>query len=436
ISKNNFLNQKGKQIQSNSTATNSDFINLLKTTDPIVQVYFYERDKSKGINGVIVKPIVINDNITKQCLLVKKDGSLSTINRFIEPKENYLVISTNERSGPEWQKAIAEYQEQKKEIANIRPKLVPKTNTDGTSRVCLSNPIDGKNGSVIINSSQDFTLLSKNGHNSFETYNITNNLQNDVDKNNEDKYAVMYIDDDGCIVDEPNPYNPPTTTTPTLPLNPDDYPSKIQTFTSAKFPDMGVVREFVPIDEGAPDVLLYFLTLVNPTTLNDYSSGYLSVTTDGNDVYYLQSVLYVPLFGGWWHSGDGLDFVSLYVNWRDFNPPFSYEFFLPNSTIKKRLPWNPKITGWYRGLIAVEIDANGPTFKDATFKIKPKNKDYYISFQAHNILYKYSTDLIISNGIFDIREGSKTQANPKDMNKDCTETYRNVKMNFAYNLSD
>ncbi|MCX8481623.1 MAG: hypothetical protein ORN58_06875, partial [Sediminibacterium sp.] len=440
ISKNNFLNQKGKQIQSNSTATNSDFINLLKTTDPIVQVYYYERDKSKGINGVVIIPDYCIQSVTKEFIVIKNDGSFGKIKGDVEPKENYLVISTNERSGPEWKKIILDYHAQQKEITNIRPKLSPITNIDGS--ICLSNPKDAKNGSVIINSSQDFALLTKSGHNSYETYNITNNLQNNVNnKYNDEKYTVMLVDNGGCLIDDnPLPFIPP----PTPPTNPDDYPNKIQRFTSARFPSLDKLHYFCPWHEGQPEVNMHLLVLVTKEDLGLYPNESINIAYDGDDTYYLANLggLWIP--GNHWYYWGGFLGAEVFSDWNDF----SYNSSLVNNalgTIENNLPilWEPRKTSWYRGLIVNELDARTYLIPEE-FKIPVKN-GHIINFSVNNIKYstadptwqKIDDSRIVTQGYFDIREGSYFKTIPKKFAQYPDESpSTNTAIQFTYNLTD
>jgi hypothetical protein len=78
----------------------------LVDNDPLAQVYFYRSPNSQSdstsVKGVVVLPSTYQDQQETELKAYNLDGTESTLSNKVEPDDNYLVISTNERmDGPE-----------------------------------------------------------------------------------------------------------------------------------------------------------------------------------------------------------------------------------------------------------------------------------------------------------------------------------------------
>ena len=97
---NEFKNENNKII---NDINKSNFLSKMIETDPLVQIYYHFVDRTKLYNGIIVTPVEYNEKKVKIFTIIKKDGSIDKIRGDVFPiDENYLVISTNERSTPHW----------------------------------------------------------------------------------------------------------------------------------------------------------------------------------------------------------------------------------------------------------------------------------------------------------------------------------------------
>ena len=94
-----FKNIEGKAIHNNNKF---NFTNEILKFDPLIQLYFYKgtEPKSTEIQGIVITPKTYNEKEVSEFKIIKKDGSFATISSIKDPKDNYLVISTNERIPP------------------------------------------------------------------------------------------------------------------------------------------------------------------------------------------------------------------------------------------------------------------------------------------------------------------------------------------------
>lgn len=70
--------------------------------DPLLQLYFYKSslmNDSSSIGGIVIVPENFNESKDKEVILIKNDGTKSKIRTDVDPNQNYLVLSKNERIG-------------------------------------------------------------------------------------------------------------------------------------------------------------------------------------------------------------------------------------------------------------------------------------------------------------------------------------------------
>lgn len=99
---NNCMSNNTTTLKSGSSINN---VNRLLTNDPSLQLYFFRGETAKdsvSFNGIVVLPENYNEKIHHDLILIKNDGTQSSIKGNVDPKENYLVISRNERLGMSW----------------------------------------------------------------------------------------------------------------------------------------------------------------------------------------------------------------------------------------------------------------------------------------------------------------------------------------------
>lgn len=91
----NFKSQRVRNVEDVD-----NFSNLLLSRDSLLQIYFYNvTGDSSSFKGIVVVPENVKERDRKDLLVINKDGSESYIRSDIDPQDNYLVISRNERTG-------------------------------------------------------------------------------------------------------------------------------------------------------------------------------------------------------------------------------------------------------------------------------------------------------------------------------------------------
>lgn len=93
------LNQQVTLSKVKSSVISSNFISDLVSQDSLLQVYFFRGniEDSTSYKGIVVLPENYVEGDGKLLLVINKDGSTSYVRSDIDPVDNYLVISQNER---------------------------------------------------------------------------------------------------------------------------------------------------------------------------------------------------------------------------------------------------------------------------------------------------------------------------------------------------
>lgn len=95
-------------INSNSllkSTSSEDFSQSIVCNDSLVQLYFFRSEStsdSVSFGGIVVLPYPFKEKTDLEVLLIKNDGTETTIRTDVDPDKNYLVISQNERSRILW----------------------------------------------------------------------------------------------------------------------------------------------------------------------------------------------------------------------------------------------------------------------------------------------------------------------------------------------
>jgi hypothetical protein len=98
---NSILNNSSTIRKVKSSSNNSNFASSIISQDSLVQIYYYTSgcdSISNTYEGIVVVPEDVKERDGKDLLVIKKDGTTTYIRSDIDPDENYLVISRNERS--------------------------------------------------------------------------------------------------------------------------------------------------------------------------------------------------------------------------------------------------------------------------------------------------------------------------------------------------
>ncbi|MCX6183201.1 MAG: hypothetical protein NT150_14915 [Bacteroidetes bacterium] len=84
-----------------SNKTGENFSENLIENDSLIQLYFFlgNSNDSLSFEGIVIRPFEIENNVPIDLLVINKDGSETTVRSDIDPTKNYLVVSSNERSG-------------------------------------------------------------------------------------------------------------------------------------------------------------------------------------------------------------------------------------------------------------------------------------------------------------------------------------------------
>lgn len=100
--KNSLSDCLSKRTSSLKSTNGADVLETILNTDNLVQLYLFTSNgtqDSMKFDGIVVLPEDYNDQVTQELIVYKKDGTQSTVMSNVDPKENYLVISSNERGG-------------------------------------------------------------------------------------------------------------------------------------------------------------------------------------------------------------------------------------------------------------------------------------------------------------------------------------------------
>lgn len=79
-----------------------NLVEKMLQNDPLLQLYFYRSslmNDSSSIAGIVIVPENFNESKDKEVILIKNDGTKSKIRTDVDPNQNYLVLSKNERIG-------------------------------------------------------------------------------------------------------------------------------------------------------------------------------------------------------------------------------------------------------------------------------------------------------------------------------------------------
>lgn len=79
-----------------------NLVERMLQNDPLLQIYFYRSslmNDSTTIGGIVVLPENFKESKDKEVVLIKNDGTESKIRTDVDPNQNYLVLSKNERIG-------------------------------------------------------------------------------------------------------------------------------------------------------------------------------------------------------------------------------------------------------------------------------------------------------------------------------------------------
>ncbi len=83
------------------TSENASISEQITKSDSLLQLYLYvnsESTDSTSFNGIVVLPESYNEKRDTSLMLIKNDGTITSIRGDIDPSDNYLVLSDNERS--------------------------------------------------------------------------------------------------------------------------------------------------------------------------------------------------------------------------------------------------------------------------------------------------------------------------------------------------
>lgn len=77
----------------------NNFSNYLLESDSLVQIYYYiaNGNDSTSFDGIVIKPAEYQEGEKRTLMVIKLDGSIDYVRTDIDPDENYLVISENQR---------------------------------------------------------------------------------------------------------------------------------------------------------------------------------------------------------------------------------------------------------------------------------------------------------------------------------------------------
>ncbi|MCX8480990.1 MAG: hypothetical protein ORN58_03635, partial [Sediminibacterium sp.] len=358
ISTGSYVNSEGKSINSISNKTN--FVEEVINTDPLIQVYFYNPSPHKLFDGIVVTPVYYNEHITKEFIVVKRDGTLDKIRGDKRPEnDNYFVLSTNERTSETYKKLLAN-----------NNKLI-KINIGGRERVCLSVIDKGIVNKTVLVSEPAYTYLKSNPiSNSFNT-----NQKAYTYSNSSDKKIMVRYDEIGCIIDEPSePLPPPPPPTYRSPLIPCKNFLQITAATFNSWDNLYAVEGFL---KGQPEVYFTFHELIKNRI-------------NGRDTIYQGPDKTALVPSGWYRD---------YWDWGGYHKDLLWSDFIINST-----NWCPDDVGYYRYISAAELDEGTLRVKEVGITIDTKSGSITpkLSFQ-----YDDETEILFSfNSIF-YNDGSK-----------------------------